>query len=145
MLPSVVREPYACKMPHFFILVTIRIFVFVSQTALTHLAQSWQLVLAWYILCGTYTIPASVYYHVPLGESAVSCVYIFLPNKLQGTYEELLIAVASKCSETVIQPDLQQLSQIKRELPSMQYLLCLDCTPDHKDAFTILFRSNRER
>ena len=36
---------------------------------------------------------------VPLGESAVTSVYAFLPNKHQETYEELFTAIQDRCSE----------------------------------------------
>ena len=34
---------------------------------------------------------------VPLGDSAVTCVYSFLQNKNQATYEELFTAIQDKC------------------------------------------------
>ena len=42
---------------------------------------------------------------VPLGESAVSCVYAFLSSKTQATYEELLTAVLDRCCDLGFQPD----------------------------------------
>ena len=41
----------------------------------------------------------------PLGPSAVSCVYAFLSNKLQSTYEELLTSVLDRCIVLGLQPD----------------------------------------
>jgi hypothetical protein len=38
-------------------------------------------------------------------DSVVSCVYAFLPNKTQCTYEERLTAVVDKCNTLGIQPD----------------------------------------
>jgi len=43
--------------------------------------------------------------HVPLGESAVICVYAFLPNKYQSTYEELFTATQDRCTELGFQAD----------------------------------------
>ena len=42
---------------------------------------------------------------VPLGESAVSCVYGFLSGKSQSTYEEFLQAVLDGCCDLGYQPD----------------------------------------
>ena len=42
---------------------------------------------------------------VPLGESAVTCVYEFLPNKLQSTYEEIFTGIQDRCSELSFQAD----------------------------------------
>lgn len=82
-----------------------RIFVFASQSALTHLASADK----WY-MDGTFDVAPLLFQQLyviraPLGESAVSCVYAFLPNKLQSTYEEFLTAVTSKCSDLGFQPD----------------------------------------
>ena len=41
----------------------------------------------------------------PLGESYVSCVYAFLSNKDQSTYEEMLSAIVDKCEDLGFQPD----------------------------------------
>ncbi|KAK2183491.1 hypothetical protein NP493_310g02024 [Ridgeia piscesae] len=41
----------------------------------------------------------------PVGESSVSCVYAFLSNKLQSTYEELLTSVLDRCTVLGLQPD----------------------------------------
>ena len=42
---------------------------------------------------------------VPLGESAVTRVYAFLPNKHQSTYEELFTAIQDRCTELGFQAD----------------------------------------
>ena len=75
-----------------------RILVFASQSARTHLASADK----WY-MDGTFDVAPLLFQQLyviraPLGESAVSCVYAFLPNKLQTTYEEFLTAVISKCN-----------------------------------------------
>ena len=82
-----------------------RILVFASQSALTHLASADK----WY-MDGTFDVAPLLFQQLyviraPLGESAVSCVYAFLPNKLQTTYEEFLTAVISKCNGLGFQPD----------------------------------------
>jgi len=39
---------------------------------------------------------------VPLGQSAVTCVYAFLSNKHQSTSEELFTAIQDRCTELVV-------------------------------------------
>ena len=36
---------------------------------------------------------------VPVAESAVTCIYVFLPNKHQETYEELFTAIQDRCTQ----------------------------------------------
>ena len=36
---------------------------------------------------------------IPVGESAVTCIYAFLPNKHQETYEELLIEIQDRYTQ----------------------------------------------
>jgi len=36
---------------------------------------------------------------VPLGESAVTCIYAFLPNKHQDIYEELFTPIPDRCTQ----------------------------------------------
>ena len=68
-----------------------------------------------HLLCGfmdgTFNSCPSLFQHLyvvraTLGESYVSCVYAFLSNKDQSTYEELLSAIVDKCADLRFQPDL---------------------------------------
>jgi hypothetical protein len=40
----------------------------------------------------------------PLAESAIGCVYAFLPSKTQPVYEEMITVVLGRCSELGYQP-----------------------------------------
>ena len=76
-----------------------RILVFGTDLGLRHLASSD----SWY-MHGTFGVTPLLFIqlyviHVPLGESAVTSVYAFLPNKHQETYEELFTAIQDRCSE----------------------------------------------
>ena len=76
-----------------------RILVFGTDFGLRHLASSD----SWY-MDGTFDVAPLLFTHlyvirVSLGESTVTSVYAFLPNKHQETYEELFTAIQDRCSE----------------------------------------------
>ena len=82
-----------------------RMLVFASDAALTHLASS-----STWFMDGTFDSCPSLFQQLyviraPLGESYVSCVYAFLSDKDQSTYEELLSAIVDKCEDLGFQPD----------------------------------------
>ncbi|XP_041369007.1 uncharacterized protein LOC121383200 [Gigantopelta aegis] len=82
-----------------------RMLVFGTDDGLRHLASSE----SWF-MDGTFTVAPLLFtqlyvIRVPLGESAVTCVYAFLPNKHQSTYEELFISIQDRCSELGFQAD----------------------------------------
>ena len=72
-----------------------RMLVFGTEQGLRRLASSD----SWF-MDGTFDVTPLLFtqlYRVPLGESAVTCVYVFLPNKNQATYEEFFTAIQDKC------------------------------------------------
>ena len=76
-----------------------RMLVFGTDLGLRHLASSD----SWF-MDGTFDVAPLLFtqlyvIRVPLGESAVTCVYAFLPNKHQETYEELFSAIQDRCTE----------------------------------------------
>ena len=82
-----------------------RMLVFATDNALRHLASSD----SWF-MDGTFNVAPLLFtqlyvIRVPLGESAVTCVYAFLPNKHQSTYEELFTAIQDRCTELGFQAD----------------------------------------
>ena len=82
-----------------------RMLVFASEPALRHLARAE----TWY-MDGTFDSAPLLFHQlyvirVPVGNSAVSCVYSLLPDKHQATYEELFTAVTAKCTQLGFQPD----------------------------------------
>jgi len=82
-----------------------RILVYGSDQGLRHMAASD----SWY-MDGTFDVAPLLFtqmyvIRVPFGESAVTCIYAFLPNKHQSTYEELFTAIQDRCSELGFQAD----------------------------------------
>ena len=82
-----------------------RMLVFESEVGLTQLAQAD----TWH-MDGTFDSAPTLFkqlyvIRVPLGESAVSCVYGFLSGKSQSTYEQFLQAVLDGCCDLGYQPD----------------------------------------
>lgn len=76
-----------------------RMLVFGTELGLRRLASSD----SWY-MDGTFSVAPLLFsqlyiIRVPLGESAVTCVYAFLPDKQQETYAELFTAIQDQCSE----------------------------------------------
>ena len=76
-----------------------RIAVFATEDGLRHLAGSD----TWF-MDGTFSSAPALFEQIfviraHLGESAVSCVYAFLPGKSQEIYEEVLTAVLDKGDE----------------------------------------------
>lgn len=84
---------------------TERIIVFATNQALEHLARS----TIWF-MDGTFATAPRLFQQlyiirVPLGLSAVTCVYAFLSAKSQSAYEELLRAILDKCDYLGFNPD----------------------------------------
>ena len=82
-----------------------RMIVFATDEGLTHLARSD----VWY-MDGTFNSAPLLFHQLyviraPLGDSSISCVYAFLSNKSQSTYEELLQSIQNKCQELGFQSD----------------------------------------
>jgi len=82
-----------------------RMLVFGTDDGLSHLASSE----SWF-MDGTFNVAPLLFtqlyvIRVPLGESAATCVYAFLSNKHQSTYEELFTSILDRCSELGFQPD----------------------------------------
>lgn len=74
-----------------------RILAFATEEGLRLLARSRE----WF-MDGTFATAPKLFkqlyvLRVPLGESAVSCVYAFLPGKSQAVYEELFQAIVDRC------------------------------------------------
>ena len=82
-----------------------RLVVYSSVEQLQHLGQS----NTWY-MDGNFAMSPSIFdqlyvIHAPLGDSAVSCVYAFLPGKTSQIYQNLLRIVLDKMEELQIYPD----------------------------------------
>ena len=76
-----------------------RMLVFGTESGLRHLARfdTW-------FMDGTFDVAPLLFNQLyiiraSLGNTAVTCVYAFLPNKHQETYVELFTAVQDKCKE----------------------------------------------
>ena len=79
--------------------------VFGTDEGLRHLASS----TTWF-LDGTFNVAPSLFTQLyviraPLGDSSVTCVYGFLINKNQSTYEEFLSAIQDRCDTLGFQAD----------------------------------------
>lgn len=82
-----------------------RVVVFGTEGTLRHLARSH----LWY-MDGTFQTAPRLFtqmyvIRVPLGQSAVTCIYAFLTGKSQALYEELLNAICNKCEQYGFNPD----------------------------------------
>lgn len=82
-----------------------RVLVYASEEQLRHLGRSD----TWF-MDGNFAMSPSVFEQLyviraPLGDSAVSCVYAFLPGKSAQVYQELLQAVLNKMETMQIYPD----------------------------------------
>jgi len=76
-----------------------RILVFGTHLRLRRLASSD----SWF-MDGTFDVAPLLFtqlyvIRVPVAESAVTCIYAFLPNKHQETYEELFTAIQDRCNQ----------------------------------------------
>ena len=81
-----------------------RMLVFASETGHLASADTWH-------MDGTFDSAPLLFHQLfviraKLGDSAISCVYALIPNKMQAAYEKLLIVVIDTCTEFGFQPDL---------------------------------------
>lgn len=82
-----------------------RLIVFATEQGLRQLSRA----RSWY-MDGTFATAPKLFQQlyiirVPIGQSAVTCVYAFMTDKSQSMYEQMLRAIVDKCDELGFNPD----------------------------------------